>query len=186
MKLPAWYSRRILMKTKEFWSSGLSEDYVGRILTPPYTSNVPQVYYHRIRRSREEIKGGSLYSSRSTSNGVGEIDVALIMCSDGLVDLYEDQDLEENYYIKRWAAKMGESVVTLPSLRQTTLSHSCPVVQSMQGTDPRWSVSRRNSAVHLLRDAIGGDDIHRVSANLTVEMDERWMDDTTILVHKFL
>jgi pyruvate dehydrogenase phosphatase len=39
--------------------------------------------------------------------------------------------------------------------------------------------------VHLLRDAIGADDISRSSANLTVEMDERWIDDTTIIVHRF-
>lgn len=41
---------------------------------------------------------------------------------------------------------------------------------------------RPNAALTLLRDAIGGDDIHMVSRNLTVEMEERWMDDITVLV----
>lgn len=39
-----------------------------------------------------------------------------------------------------------------------------------------------NAAMCLLRDVIGGSDIHKVSMNLTVEMEERWMDDTTILI----
>ncbi|OCH93128.1 protein serine/threonine phosphatase 2C [Obba rivulosa] len=37
-------------------------------------------------------------------------------------------------------------------------------------------------ALALLRRALGGDDVEKVSAMLTVEMEERWMDDTTIVV----
>lgn len=38
----------------------------------------------------------------------------------------------------------------------------------------------------LLREAIGGNDVHAVSRNLTVEMEERWMDDTTIIIQRFM
>lgn len=41
-----------------------------------------------------------------------------------------------------------------------------------------------NGALSLLRDVLGGDDTQMVSRNLTVEMDERWMDDTTILIQR--
>lgn len=39
--------------------------------------------------------------------------------------------------------------------------------------------------LYLLRDAIGGQDAHRLSRNMTVEMEERWMDDVTIVIQRF-
>lgn len=150
MKIPSVYSHKVLRRTKEFWSSGISEVNVDRIKTPPYVSNAPQVYHEQLR-------------SRRSSSPSGDVDVALVICSDGLVDLYEDQDFEEEYILKRWAAKIGEKIAPVSASR-----------------------TRLNLAAHLLRDAIGGDDLARASANLTVEMEERWMDDTTILVHRFL
>ena len=44
---------------------------------------------------------------------------------------------------------------------------------------------RRNAAMRLLRDAIGGMDLRRASANLTVEMEDRGMDDTSVVVITF-
>jgi pyruvate dehydrogenase phosphatase len=41
-----------------------------------------------------------------------------------------------------------------------------------------------NAALSLLRDVLGGDNTQMVSRNLTVEMEERWMDDTTILIQR--
>lgn len=41
-----------------------------------------------------------------------------------------------------------------------------------------------NLALSLLRDALGGNEIERVSRMITVEMSFRWMDDTTILVQR--
>jgi len=43
---------------------------------------------------------------------------------------------------------------------------------------------RGNLAFSLLRDGLGGDDIRLVSQKLTVEMEEKWMDDVTIIVHR--
>jgi pyruvate dehydrogenase phosphatase len=41
-----------------------------------------------------------------------------------------------------------------------------------------------NLAVRLLRDAVGGDNTELVSRNLTLEMEDKWMDDITILVQR--
>ncbi|KAJ3556168.1 hypothetical protein NM688_g2169 [Phlebia brevispora] len=85
-------------------------------------------------------------------------DVFLITCSDGLVDLCNgDGGIERIAH--RWAQTVGY-----------TLENS----------------SRCNLAMALLRSAIGGEDVNAVSRNLTVEMDERWMDDTTVIVQRFV
>lgn len=44
---------------------------------------------------------------------------------------------------------------------------------------------KSNLALRLLRDAVGGDDTELVSRNLTLEMEDKWMDDITILVQRF-
>ncbi|KAL5528158.1 hypothetical protein ACEPAF_7294 [Sanghuangporus sanghuang] len=177
MKLPAICSRRVLMRTNEFWARGISDEHINRLKTPPYVSNVPQVFHHKLRKSTRR-SGHQRHSSQNShsASGQGEEDVALLLCSDGLVDLYEDQELEEEYYLKRWAAMIGEVINN---------SNSSSSSSSISRSAPERNGSRWNTAVHVLRDAIGGDDLSRVSANLTVEMEERWIDDTTILVHKF-
>jgi len=43
---------------------------------------------------------------------------------------------------------------------------------------------RGNFALSLLRDGLGGDDIRLVSQKLTVEMEEKWMDDVTMIVQR--
>lgn len=200
MKLPSIYSRRALMKTNEFWTAGLSEGHIERLLTPPYVSNVPQVLHHRLRKgngrshhprhnpTRSNMSAGS--SSIQSGEADGYEDVALLLCSDGLVDLYEDQDFEEDYYIRRWAAMIGEaSSFSVPPPPSSGASHYSSVTSAFQSHSTLGRNGSRgggNMAVHILHDAIGGDDLSRASANLTVEMDERWMDDTTILVHRFV
>jgi len=44
--------------------------------------------------------------------------------------------------------------------------------------------ARGNLALSLLRDGLGGDDIRLISQKLTVEMEEKWMDDVTIIVQR--
>lgn len=39
-------------------------------------------------------------------------------------------------------------------------------------------------ALHLLREALGGANVERASFYLTVEMDQVWVDDTTLIVTK--
>lgn len=42
-----------------------------------------------------------------------------------------------------------------------------------------------NLSLCLLRDAIGGDDTEAISRNLTLEMEDQWMDDVSIIVQRF-
>lgn len=184
------------MKTREFWAAGLSEEYIRRIHSPPYVSNTPQVYQHCLRsessRRRTPRTATTAPPGRGNNqphhNGEEFQDVALLLCSDGLVDLYEDQDIHEKDYLKLWAAKIGE-ILKFPDSPYSPRSPSrqTPATRDIRGDNKRENAFRssQNIAVQLLRDAIGGDDLTKVSANLTVEMDERWMDDTTILVQRF-
>ena len=114
-------------------------EYLPNVLTPPYVSNKPDVYHHR-------LVGGGVKPA------------FLILSSDGLSDLYGGQ-FEENLAI-RWARVVG-----------TELDRS-----QAEARAPR------NLALTLLRDSLGGADTKLVSRNLTVEMDEKWMDDVTIAV----
>jgi len=82
-------------------------------------------------------------------------DLFLISCSDGLVDLYGG--LTRADMIQRWVTVVGRSIEN-----------------RMRG----------NLALALLRDGLGGDDIHLVSQKLTVEMEEKWMDDVTMIVQR--
>lgn len=85
----------------------------------------------------------------------------LILCSDGLLDLYMYDPIGR----------------ILKTLEQIVEIIAC-VVSEYKDSDG----SGGNAAAHLLRHALGGDDEDKVSQLLTVEMDERWIDDVTILV----
>lgn len=208
MKLPASYSRRALRKRHQFFAAGLADDHIDRLLTPPYVSNKPQVLHHRLRRTIH--KAPAEWPPASASASVIDIDadaasvradIALILCSDGLVDSYEEQGIQEKRYMAQWAAQIGDALALggrqrggpLPGDDNTSSSAGvgARVKRPDRSDEPlempgqQGNGSAVNLAVHLLREAIGGADIHRVSANLTVEMDERWMDDTTIIVHRF-
>jgi pyruvate dehydrogenase phosphatase len=82
------------------------------------------------------------------------------MCSDGLLDLYDENQQRDSpeYDLNSLASSLVKKV----------------------------SESQGNAALHLLRDALGGSDKEKVSRMLTVEMSDRWMDDTTILVQRVL
>ena len=82
-------------------------------------------------------------------------DLFLISCSDGLADLYDGQTRPD--MIHRWVTVVGRSIENR---------------------------TRGNLALSLLRDGLGGADIRLVSQKLTVEMEEKWMDDVTIIVQR--
>lgn len=88
----------------------------------------------------------------------------LILSSDGLLDLYDniDSTLSDGETAERWVRIVGNSLKKRKEL-------GIP----------------KNLAFDLLRDAIGGDDIDLASRNLTLEMDDKWMDDVTVLVQRF-
>ena len=88
---------------------------------------------------------------------------ALVLASDGLSDLYDGYAHAE--MAAEWAAVVGRALD-----------------EGARGGGGGGGRARGNAALALLREAIGGADAQLVSRNLTVEMEERWMDDTTIVV----
>ncbi|KAF8482702.1 protein serine/threonine phosphatase 2C [Russula ochroleuca] len=82
-------------------------------------------------------------------------DFFLLSCSDGLADLYGG--LTRQDMIHRWVTVVGRTIE---------------------------SRTRGNLALSLLRNGLGGDDVCLVSQKLTVEMEEKWMDDVTIIVQR--
>ena len=114
------------------------ETFISRIQSPPYVSSMPDVRH--------------IHLPRSTTGSQARH--ALLLCSDGLPDLYNARFDSRAEMVAHWAQTIGDAL------------------------DARSD----NAALVLLRDALGGDDVRSVSAHLTVEMDERWMDDTTVLV----
>ena len=119
------------------------EPHIPRIRTPPYLSSTPDVYHIQLQNE------GPVASPR-----------LLILCSDGLSDLYDGYSFDE--MAEEWTQVVGKELDAKPGPK----------------------AGRANLALALLREAIGGADTQLVSRNLTVEMEERWMDDTTIVVQR--
>ena len=136
-KLPSVYTHRVFLNSEPtFPSPDRVRSFIYRNISPPYVSGVPDVRH---------VDLVALNASEAF----------LIMGSDGLIDLYDDDRLNvERVLAPRWvehvAARSKES----------------------------------NLALDLLRDALGGSDTDKVSRMVTVEMVFRWMDDTTILVQR--
>lgn len=82
----------------------------------------------------------------------------LILCSDGLTDLYYDE--------------LSGGAEQLPSLGVRWMR----CIGNAKPTD--------KLSLLILRDGLGGTDTERVSRMFSVEMMERWMDDTTVLVQR--
>ena len=146
MKLPAIYAELVFKHLDSEWlHAETMEPHVPRIRTPPYLSNPPDVYFLDLGA---EARQGSAAQR------------ALILCSDGLTDLYDGYSHQE--MADEWMELIGREL------------------DSQSGPNS----ARGNLALSLLREAIGGSDTQLVSRNLTVEMEERWMDYTTILVQR--
>jgi len=116
-----------------------SQRVIARVKSPPYVSCVPDVHHIPLPKRSPGQKR----------------DLFLILCSDGLVDLYDG--LTRADMIQRWVTVVGRSIENR---------------------------TRGNLALSLLRDGLGGDDIRLVSQKLTVEMEEKWMDDVTMVVQR--
>jgi len=130
------YTRRVFpLLSGDFEAQG-SPEFAERILTPPYVLNTPDTYHHAIDTD----------------------DCFLLLCSDGLPDLYGGMSAQES--ADQWVTVIGNAL-------DSTTSDGIP-----------------NLSLSLLRDAIGGDDAEAVSRNLTLEMDDQWMDDVSIIVQR--
>ncbi|KAJ7599178.1 protein serine threonine phosphatase 2C [Mycena floridula] len=142
-KLPAIYTLRLFLNSEPgFRLSSSIHDIMKRNLTPPYVSHLADVQH-------AELKGEDAY---------------LVLCSDGLLDLYETPPEEE---------QTTRSPVDVEAVSKIWLD----IVTGVSGEE--------NRALVLLREAMGGkDDLHKISRLITAEMAEKWMDDTTILVQR--
>ncbi|KAI0319187.1 protein serine/threonine phosphatase 2C [Amylostereum chailletii] len=139
LKMPAVFSQRVLLNFRREWNVDRPETYISRVRTPPYVSSVPDVHHLPLPRPAP---------GRSR-------DMFLLMCSDGLPDLYQGRGRAD--MVSHWVRTIGRA----------------------------WrSGAHDNLALALLRNALGGEDIRSVSQHLTVEMEERWMDDVTVLVQR--
>ncbi|KAJ7647470.1 phosphatase 2C-like domain-containing protein [Roridomyces roridus] len=136
LKLPSLYTSRIFSNLDQDWISQENlRRCAARISTPPYVSNIPDVFH------REMIPNRPWF---------------LILSSDGLssTEIYTGMD----NMVRAWTQCVGHTLDARP-----------PTVYA---------------ALSLLRAAIGGQDERKVSRNLTVEMEERWMDDISILIQR--
>ncbi|KZV66890.1 protein serine/threonine phosphatase 2C [Peniophora sp. CONT] len=138
LKLDRVYSQRALLLLRSDWIVDRPETFISRIHSPPYVSSTPDVRHIQLPRSAAGSQARH----------------ALLLCSDGLPDLYNARFDTRAEMVAHWVQTIGNAL------------------------DARSD----NAALVLLRDALGGDDARSVSSYLTVEMDERWMDDVTILV----
>ena len=135
-KLPAVYTERVFLNAENGVPSDRVRSSIRRNITPPYISRVAEVQHVEL------LQGTSSF---------------LLMCSDGLMDLYEDQRTElDGVLSKKWVDNVG-----------------------------REYSKKGNLALGLLREALGGEDEEKVSRMMTVEMSFKWIDDTTILVQRF-
>ena len=134
-KLPAVYTERVFLNADNGVRSDRFRSSIERNITPPYMSGVAEVQHVEL------VQGTSSF---------------LLMCSDGLMDLYEDQRTElDEVLSKKWVDKVG-----------------------------REYSKKGNLALSVLREALGGEDEGKVSRMMTVEMSFKWIDDTTILVQR--
>ncbi|THU94507.1 protein serine/threonine phosphatase 2C [Dendrothele bispora CBS 962.96] len=170
-KLPRIYTDQVFLNIEPpgwpvedyNWIQSLME----RNLTPPYLSNSPDVRYLDLRSLQPTACG-----IESTNTNIGaepEAKACLVMCSDGLVNLYNEADhWEPEELYKEWI----RVVVDRPSNLSVDQSPDSNPIASIEA----------NHALNLLRDALGGQDEDKVSRMITVEMEDRWMDDTTVVV----
>jgi pyruvate dehydrogenase phosphatase len=123
------------------FSATTLKDFLARIHTPPYLSNRPDVQHVHLA-DRDQYA-----------------EIRLILCSDGLLDLYLDTSTSAYDQLPRiWHIAIDNRDKSLATYN--------------------------NLAVSLLRHALGGQDTEKVSRNMNVDMEFRWMDDTTILVQR--
>lgn len=129
------------------FSATTIEELMPRILTPPYLSNKSDVQHLNLKAHYPASQGQESF---------------LVMCSDGLVDLFNARDFSE---LKQASDLWMDSA----SARES----------QVYGGDAVY----KNRALRILRKGLGGADGDKVSTWLTVEMEgKKWMDDVTVIV----
>ncbi|KAG1818844.1 phosphatase 2C-like domain-containing protein [Suillus variegatus] len=138
-KLPRIYAEKIFLNVEPgFRVPAAIESFIPRNLSPPYVSNLASVRYVDLHEQ-------------------SSCDCFILMCSDGLVDLYMDDP---------------DHVESLTSLVQKWVG----IVGGVAKDDIQEAMLR------LLRHALGAEDIDSVSCMLNVDMPVPYMDDTTVIL----
>ncbi|KAJ3982830.1 protein serine threonine phosphatase 2C [Lentinula detonsa] len=161
-KLPSIYTKRVFALTVPGMNRpGHHAQMIQDCnLTPPYVSGMPDVNYVKLDGTK----------------------ACLILCSDGLLDLYGGQDWQEKHVdiaelCKMWVELVGERIDYRSSIPS-------------QSSEPS-----ENLALFLLSQGLRGptktftgnnwtdeEALNRKSSLLTLEFKDKWMDDTTVLV----
>ncbi|KAG1840517.1 phosphatase 2C-like domain-containing protein [Suillus tomentosus] len=138
-KLPRIYAEKIFLNVEPgFRVPAAIESFIPRNLSPPYVSNLASVRYVDLHEQ-------------------SSCDCFILMCSDGLVDLYMDgPDHVESHtsLVQKWVGIVGG--VVKDDIQEAML--------------------------RLLRHALGAEDIDSVSCMLNVDMPVPYMDDTTVIL----
>jgi len=149
-KLPVSYTTRVFMNCIPGFSvSSKLEHFLPRNKSPPYLSALADIKHVALLPSTANIS-----------------ESFLILCSDGLIDLYEHTNATFENILTQWVHMLGERMDK----------------RSAKVDD---EVNKENAALVLLRHALMGggvDNPDRLAQMLTVEIPCRWMDDTTALV----
>jgi len=117
-----------------------------RIITPPYLSNIAEVQHLNLKAHYPESQGQESF---------------LVMCSDGLVDMYRARELSE-----------------LKQASDLWMNSASAKNSQVYGDHTIYE----NRALRVLRKGLGDTEVETVAAWLTAETGGKWMDDVTVLV----
>ena len=138
-KQPSEFTRKILYNIfPGYRDTSAWDEFLDRNISPPYITAEPEVTHRKLHPNAD--------------NGF------LILCSDGLADLWSSTFSDEERMVDEWARVVAEVVNK----------------EGMSG--------KTNLALKLLRHSIGGEDVKSVSRVLTLDMNTPWIDDTTIVI----
>ncbi|KAF9516475.1 hypothetical protein BS47DRAFT_1340814 [Hydnum rufescens UP504] len=185
-KLPPIYTSKIFLGAERDFALDIKYGLLPRCRTPPYISNIPDVFHLVLPP----------LPSSTVEDGKEDdvVDRFLILCSDGLISKsllsagYRPSDPRsmstvaaqtfERETIEGWVRVAGARI---DAANASSTEDANPGVKVVRG-DLKGDVAGDNLALAILRDILGGDDADQVSQVMTVEMRERFMDDTTIQV----
>lgn len=186
-KLPVPYTTRVFSNAAAgFRISTPLQDIIPRIKTPPYVSSVPDVTHVALVQPQRDKSNTTTTTNRSTTTTARQQQrYFVILASDGLVELFH-----HSVDARVWVSYVREALVAGSASSQAVATPSSPVLGKAGPSSPGKAGKKEkernernpNPALALLRRGLGGESEEYVSRMLTVEMEERWMDDTSIVV----
>lgn len=146
-KLDRLWCSKVLMNAEQPFKfhSSKPETVISRIFTPPYLSNKPDIQHVDLAKIKASTKS----------------EITLILCSDGLLDLFDARDESDLKDISQLWMELGSTQ------NSGNPGDAC-----------------ENGALRILREGLGGGDEDRIAQQLTVEVGGKWLDDVTTLVYR--